>query len=112
MKTFMALYMGSGDPADTAAGLSEADRARGMAAWGEWMQRNADRIVDTGGPLGKTKRAGRDGIADITNRVGAYVVVRAESHDEAVRLFENHPHFSIFPGHSVEVMERLPVPGM
>lgn len=27
------------------------------------------------------------------------------------RLFENHPHFSIFPGDAVEVMECLPVPG-
>jgi len=27
-----------------------------------------------------------------------------------VRLFENHPHFSIFPGDAVEVMEVLPIP--
>ena len=110
MKTFLALYMGSGDPKDVAANLSDDDRARGMAAWGEWMRRHADRIVDAGGPLGRTKGAGRDGITDTRNLVAAFVVVKAESHDEAVRMFENHPHFSIFPGHSVEVMEKLPVP--
>ena len=37
-------------------------------------------------------------------------VVRAESQEAAARLFENHPHFSIFPGDAVEVMECLPVP--
>jgi hypothetical protein len=36
--------------------------------------------------------------------------VRAESHAAAVKLFENHPHFTIFPGESVEVMPILPIP--
>jgi hypothetical protein len=40
-----------------------------------------------------------------------YVIVRAESHEAAAKLFENHPHFSIFPGDSVEIMECLPFPG-
>jgi ribosomal protein S17 len=40
-----------------------------------------------------------------------YVVVRAESRQEAARMFENHPHFTIFPGDSVEIMECLPIPG-
>jgi hypothetical protein len=26
-------------------------------------------------------------------------------------MFEKHPHFSIFPGDSVEIMEVLPIPG-
>jgi hypothetical protein len=29
-----------------------------------------------------------------------------------VKLFENHPHFTIFPGEAIEVMECLPIPGM
>ena len=40
-----------------------------------------------------------------------YVIVQAESHEAAARLFENHPHFAIFPGDSVEIMECLPLPG-
>jgi hypothetical protein len=26
-------------------------------------------------------------------------------------MFENHPHFAIFPGEAVEVMPMLPIPG-
>jgi hypothetical protein len=26
-------------------------------------------------------------------------------------MFENHPHFAIFPGEAVEVMPVLPIPG-
>jgi hypothetical protein len=42
--------------------------------------------------------------------VTAYVLIEAESHDAAAQLFANHPHFSIFPGQSVEIMECLPMP--
>jgi hypothetical protein len=51
------------------------------------------------------------GIESIKNNVTGYIVVQAESHDDAARLFENHPHFTIFPGDSVEIMETLPIPG-
>jgi hypothetical protein len=36
--------------------------------------------------------------------------VRAESQEAAAQLFIQHPHFTIFPGEGVEVMEILPVP--
>ena len=36
----------------------------------------------------------------------------SESHEAAAELFANHPHFMIFPGQSVEVMECLPIPKM
>jgi hypothetical protein len=38
------------------------------------------------------------------------VIVQAESHEAAAKLFENHPHFTTFPGDSVEIMECLPLP--
>ncbi len=49
-------------------------------------------------------------MTDIKNAMTGYVIVRAESHEAAAKLFENHPHFSIFPGESVEIMECLPLP--
>ena len=43
--------------------------------------------------------------------MGAFTVVRAESHEAAAKLFEQHPHFAIFPGDAVEIMPVLPIPG-
>ena len=83
-----------------------------MQAWKQWVEKLGDTIVDMGNPLGKTKRITTGGIEDIRNNLAAYTVVRAESYDAAARLFENHPHFTIFPGDGVEVMECLPIPGM
>ena len=117
MKRFLATYMGSASASAKAAWEQKdpeeirAIQGRGMAAWGAWMAQHADRIVDAGAPLGKTKRASRDGIADISNQLTAYVIVEAESHEAAARMFDQHPHFTIFPGDSVEIMEILPMPG-
>jgi len=67
-------------------------------------------IVGLGGPLGKTKKITEHGITDTSNDMGAFMVVRADSHEAAAKLFEKHPHFTIFPGESVEVMPVLPIP--
>jgi hypothetical protein len=114
MKKYMAIYLGSGVQ-NTWEKLSEAERNQkmgaGMKAWGDWMAQHQKRIVDTGGPLGKTKRTNAQGVSDIKNDMTGYVILNAESHDEAAKLFLNHPHFSIFPGDRVEIMECLPIPG-
>jgi hypothetical protein len=117
LKRFMAIYIGSATAAEKAA-LSKGDpkqladmQAKGMAAWGDWATKNGDKIVDHGAPLGKTKRASRSGISNTTNLLTAYAIVQADSHEEAARLFEGHPHFSVFPGEAVEIMEILPMPG-
>jgi hypothetical protein len=117
MKKFLAVFIGTLASHERsgwnrmAADERKAKEASGMRAWGEWMQTHAGAIVDQGGPLGKTKRAAAEGISDIKNNMAGYVIVQAESHEAAARMFANHPHFMIFPGDSVEIMECLPIPG-
>ena len=106
MARFMAVYTGS-------PGVTMPDEeiiAAGMAAWHAWAERYADRIIEPGGPLGKTKRVTKTGIADVRNNIAAYVVVEAVSQDAAAAMFEGHPHFAIFPGDGVEIMPCLPIP--
>jgi phosphoketolase len=108
MARFMAVFTGS---PGAGAGIDEATQQRGIAAWGEWMARHAGQVAEGGGPLGKTKRISKTGVQDARNNLAAYVVVEADSHEAAARMFENHPHFTIFPGDGVEVMPILPIPG-
>jgi hypothetical protein len=116
-KKFLAVYIGTATALEKAQWnkLDEEKRkelqATGIKAWMEWGMANSAAIVDQGSPLGKTKRASLEGITDIKNSMTGYVIVQAESHEAAARLFENHPHFAIFPGDSVEIMECLPLPG-
>jgi hypothetical protein len=109
MKTFMAIYTAS--PDNMKERPDEATIEKGMAAWGQWMKDNHEAIVDPGGPLGKTKKAGPDGVSDIKNALTGYIVVEAADHAAAAALFKDHPHFTVFPGDGVEVMEIMPMPG-
>jgi hypothetical protein len=117
MKNFLAIYIGSAPSRERADWdrLDEATRkermSAGIKAWGNWMDAHKASIVATGTPLGKTKRASPQGITDTKNAMTGYVVVQAETHEEAARMFEKHPHFTMFPGDSVEIMECLPIPG-
>jgi hypothetical protein len=116
MKKFLAVYLGSEASMKKWEGLSEAARKEkeqaGMNGWMNWVNENKKSIVELGSPLGKTKLINPKGISDTKNALTAFTVVEAESHEAAAKLFLNHPHFSIFPGDSVEIMECLPIPGM
>lgn len=114
MKHYLAIFTGSPDafvhwktlPADE----QERRQTEGTKAWQAWVQKNRAAIVMMGGPLSKTKRITEAGIADIRNNMSAYALVQADTHALAAKLFEGHPHFTIFPGDGVEVMEVLPIP--
>jgi len=117
MKKFLAVYTGTSDSRKASGwdSLSESERSaleqKGIESWNKWMKDKASVILDAGGPLGSTKSASKNGISNTKNNLTGYVVLQAESHEAAIQLFENHPHFSIFPGVAVEVMECLPIPG-
>jgi len=115
-KNFLAVFLGSSDQPAMAKwnALPEAERQQrnkaGSDAWHAWVAKYNDAIVVMGSPLGKTKAASKKGIADTRNALCGYTVIKANSHEDAVKMFAEHPHFTIFPGESVEVMECLPIP--
>jgi hypothetical protein len=115
--TYLAVFLGSKTSKEMAAwnALSPSERQKkereGIAAWKAWVEKHHGAILEMGGPLGKTKRVDAKGVADIANELGAFTVVRAASHEAAAKMFENHPHFAIFPGERVEIMPVLPIPG-
>jgi hypothetical protein len=114
--TFLAVFLGSKGSPKWAAweALPEAERRakerEGMAAWKAWVDKHQGAILEMGGPLGKTKKVDARGTTDVSNQMGAFTVVRAESHEAAAKMFEGHPHHAIFPGESVEIMPVLPIP--
>jgi hypothetical protein len=115
--TYLAVFLGSKTGPRRAAwdALPEGDRRakerEGMSAWKAWVENHHAIIVVMGGPLGKTKKVTHRGVGDVSNDMGAFMVVRADSHEAAAKLFEKHPHFTIFPGDCVEIMPVLPIPG-
>jgi len=116
MKNYLAVFTGNPNAMAEWEKLSEAERnsrqAAGMKGWHDWAQKHQKDIVQMGGPLSRTKLVDKSGIRDIRNNLGAFTVVQAESQQAAAEMFVGHPHFMLFPGEGVEVMEVMPIPGM
>ena len=115
MKRFLAVYIGTAAAMDEWNALSEAERqlrhTAGVQAWKKWVEDNQSSIVEVGAPLGKTLCASGRGVEKIKNDLTGFTVVQAATHEQAAALFEGHPHFTLFPGHSIETMECRPIPG-
>lgn len=115
MKNFLAVFIGKNEAMTEWNKLSESEKKereqKGMLAWQNWVQEHSKDIKFMGSPLGKTKLVNKKGTSDYKNELCAYTVVQAENHEAASKMFLNHPHFAIFPGDSVQILECLPVPG-
>jgi hypothetical protein len=116
MKKYIAVFLGSATGEAMKKWMSLEEEARkkresdGLAAWKSWVETHSKSILDLGGPLGKTKTIDAGGISDIKNLLTGYSIIEAESHEAAAKMFLNHPHFTIFPGDSIEIMECLAIP--
>lgn len=114
MKQFLAVY--TGVPNQKWDKLDENTKREkeklGMEAWGNWGSKHAKSIVVDGAPLGSTLKVDSTGIHKTKNNLCGFVVINAESHEEAAKKFLEHPHFSIFPGDAVEIMECLSISEM
>lgn len=113
MAKFIALYCMPISGLEDWMKTPEADRKamedKMKADWDVWMAANKSAIVSTSG-VGKTKRVSKEGVADAKNDIMLYSVVEAESHEAAVKVFENHPHLGI-PGSWIDVSTARELPG-
>jgi hypothetical protein len=107
MKKFLVLYLAPAsvlnDWSKTAPDERKAAEEKMRGEWNAWMAGHAKMISDTAAG-GKTKRVTSGGVSDARNDIMLYSFVEAESHEEAAKAFENHPHLQI-PQSSIEVME-------
>jgi hypothetical protein len=76
-----------------------------MEGWKTWMTAHAANIVDHGGGLGKTMRVKEGGSVEATrNELGGYMIIQAETPEEAAAIYKDSPHFGVTGGW-VDVME-------
>ncbi len=111
MPRFLAVYTMKPEDLASFRNLPKAQQdevdAVGVPQWVAWEQRNAAFILDRGGMVGKTTRVTKDGVVEAVNPFCGYLVVEAETADAAARLFQDHPHFTVFPGDGVDIMPFL-----
>lgn len=114
MPRFLAVYTMKPEDHARWRALPEAEQQSrdtvGIKRWTDWEAENAEFFPDTGGMVGQTRRVTSEGASDVRNQIAGYIIVRADSLEAAARLFEDHPHFTIFPGDGVDVMPLLTGP--
>ena len=75
----------------------------GMEEWKHWMDGHKESFADMGAPLGKNLRVTANGAEQVSNEVGGYSVIQAESQEAVAKLLAGMPHFEI-PGAYIEIM--------
>jgi hypothetical protein len=110
-RTFLALFLGSASDEGKAEMTGEKSQDL-MERWGAWAGAQQSSIVDGGTPLGPTTRVDSSGSSAKRNQIVTYSVVHAASPEAAAEIFAEHPHLSLHPDNSIEIMERLRVPEM
>lgn len=85
--------------------VTEAEQKASMEEWKSWAEGAG--MVDMGAGLGKTKKVTQDGVSDISNEIGGYSFIEAESHEAAAEKMKDSTHFKMMPGGWIELMEVL-----
>ena len=110
MGKYLAILHGAADD-ESKSELSQEQQSEFMRAWAAWAHAHQDTLVDSGAPLFRKKVVSSQGVEDFTDTKVGYTNDEADSHDEAVRIFAQHPHLGLLRGNSIEVLECPSVPG-
>jgi hypothetical protein len=112
MKKFLVLYRAPNSSFEQMKNTTPEQQKAGMDAWMSWSQSAARLIVDMGAPLAKSLRVAKSGDASpITNDLGGYSILQAESKEALAAALKGHPHF-MMPEGFIDVVELMPIPGM
>ena len=111
MKKYIALFVAPIEAYDKMKeemkNKTDEEKQSEMKAWGERMEKHKDHIADNGGGVGSAKHVAQDGmVTDMRNEIGGYMIIQAESADEAAGIFRDSPHFGVVGG-GVDVMEIM-----
>jgi len=94
VKKFMFLTYGYSEPTQEV-----------MEAWGKWFASIGDKMVDPGSPLGPGREISRSGTKELPlgmESLTGYLVINADSIDEAEKIAQNCPMIT-----SVRVYEAM-----
>jgi hypothetical protein len=95
---FLVTYRGSGIPSDP------AQIAQAQAAFGEWLARAGEAVVDPGAPLRPGTQVS-NGAATPQVMIGGYSVIEAANLEEAADVLKSHPF--VARGGTLQVDEAM-----
>ncbi|NHE58639.1 hypothetical protein [Cyclobacterium plantarum] len=110
MKKYLAIYFGGATESEKSTPMNENLQQEFMDAWAKWAENHKDSVVDFGRPLGRAKSVNQTGVTDKENKMIAYSIVHAESHEQAASMFIEHPHLNLHSDNSIEIIKMRHMP--
>jgi hypothetical protein len=111
VKKFLVLYKAPTSSFEQMKKATPEQQKAGMDAWMSWSKKATSAIADMGAPLGKSLRVTSSSAAPVSNDLGGYSILQAESKEALAETLKGHPHFRT-PDGFIEVIEIMPIPGM
>src|SRR5688572_4429508 len=111
MKKFLVLYKAPTSSFELMKNATPEQQKAGMDSWMAWSKKAAASIVELGAPLGKSLRVTPGGASSITNDLGGFSVLQADSQEALAEILKGHPHFQM-PDGFIDVVEMMALPGM
>ena len=107
--TYLGILNGSAE-SSTAPELTEEHQGEFMTAWARWAQEAGPALVDPGRPLFRKRRVTAHSVELLEDARVAYMIISAASHDAAVGVVRGHPHLTLAPGNSIDLLECPELP--
>jgi len=87
MSRFLVTYHGGGMPE------GDQERHQAVAAFGLWVSKTGNALVDPGAPLGPSETVSNGKVTDgpASGPSGGYSIIEADDIDAAVDLVRDHP---------------------
>jgi hypothetical protein len=107
MAKFIYLYRG---PATPMSELTPDEGAERRAAFGAWMEKVGEALIDVGSPFGTSASVRNDGTEGTAGDLIGYTIIEADDLAAAKALTDGLPFLSNSDGKSaVEIFELLPM---
>ncbi len=98
MKKFLVLYKAPTSAFEQMQKSTPEQQKAGMDAWMAWGKKAGPSIIDMGAPLGKSLRVTKGGASPVTNDLGGFSILQAESKEALAETLKGHPHFMMPDG--------------
>lgn len=108
MAKFIYVYKG---PATDMSDMTEEQSKAVLDAWGQWIAKTGNALVDIGNPMAHGLSLVDNGSAGKPALLNGYSIVEAVDISEAKELADGHPFLSEGKGNfAIDIYELLPVP--
>ncbi len=111
MKKFIIVYTAGDSALEETKKMTPEEMQQSMGLWKQWFDKQGDKLVDMGAPLGNGVSVFKGGNSKPQPHVVGSSVVMVNDIDEVKAMIADHPHLNS-DDTGIDIFEVFPAPGM